>query len=298
MHEGTEVVEADLGDHEQRADRVGAVVGRAGAAVEVDRDVEVLQRGPQRVVDGVVHGRHPVDVGRHGGEQHPAAQARLLDPGGVGDGVVDVVQEDLADPGAAFGPPGAEVGHPAVVGVDAGAAVLVLVGLRGPGEEHEARVEGRHGVGEQHLADDAVGELVGVASLVVPVPDPQVGVAEVLPRVLVPLPPGVELLPVGRVEVLPVLGVAATGMGVGRDEGVRRARVAHAPDGTHFWYRIPVLIGNVALAVEADESAGAELVLVPLPSGVHLGVHPPPAGHVVRPVRGQALQHRLVLRRR
>ncbi len=176
--------------------REPAVVRRARATVEVHRDVEVLQRGPQPVVLGVVERPDPGDVGRDRRQQHAATETVLLDPGRVRDGVVDVVQEDLSDAGALDRTPRAEVHHPAVVGVDPGPPPCVVVGLRGPGEEDEARVEGRHRVGEQHLAHDPVGELVGVAPVVVPVADAQIGVAEVLPRVLVLLAPRVELVAV------------------------------------------------------------------------------------------------------
>ena len=83
--------------------------------------------------------------------QHAAAQAVLLAPLDVVDRVVDVVQEDLADAGATLGEPAAPVGQPAVVGADAGEAVLVLVGGRRPGEQDEAREERRDGVGEHDL---------------------------------------------------------------------------------------------------------------------------------------------------
>ena len=54
----------------------------------------------------------------------------------------------------------------------------------------------------------------------VPVPDAQVGVLQVLERVLVLPPPGVELVAVLRVEVLAVLRVASTGVAVGGDDDV------------------------------------------------------------------------------
>ena len=208
-----------------------AVVRRARAAVEVHRDVEVLQGGPQPVVLGVVERPDPGDVGGHRRQQHPTTEAVLLDPRRVRDGVVDVVQEDLPDAGPLDRTPRAEVHHPAVVGVDPRPPAGVVVGLRGPGEQDEPRVEGRHRVGEQHLAHDAVGELVGVASLVVPVPDAQIGVPEVLPRVLV-LARATRRTPRGTsaIEVLAVLGVAATGVRVGGDDRVRSERVGGHPD--------------------------------------------------------------------
>ena len=127
----------------------------------------------------------------------------LLDPLDVVDGVVDVVEEDLADPGPLLGELAAEVDQPAVVGPDPGQAVLVVLRLGRRGEEHEAGEEGRDGVGEDHLADDAVRFLLAVAHLVVPVAVPPL-VAEILEGVPVLAPPGVEVLQVRRIEVLAI----------------------------------------------------------------------------------------------
>src|SRR5262249_43951429 len=88
------------------------------------------------------------------------------------------------------------------------------------GEEHEAREERRHGVGEDDLADDAVVVLLLVAQLGGPVAGAELGVLQVLVRVLVLLPPGVEVVAVLLVEVLPGLGVAGTGVAVGGDDDV------------------------------------------------------------------------------
>ena len=94
------------------------------------------------------------------------------------------------------------------------------LGLRRRREQHEAREERRHRVGEDHLADDAVGLLVGVAALVVPVADAQARVAQVLPRVLVLLAPRVEVGDVLRVEELAVRLVVRARVRVGRDDRV------------------------------------------------------------------------------
>src|SRR5206468_1224137 len=83
----------------------------------------------------------------------------------------------------------------------------------------------RDRVREHDLADDAVGLLLGVAHLVVPVALPPVVTGrEVLVRVLVLVAPRVEVLEVGRVEVLAVGGVRGAGMTVGRDDRVVVAR--------------------------------------------------------------------------
>src|SRR6478735_6378716 len=144
----------------------------------------------------------------------------LLDPLRVLDCVVDVVEEDLPDAGTPLGVQRAEVDHPAVVGLDAGAPVRVVLVLRRRREQHEAREERRHGVGEDHLADDAAGPLVGVATLVVPIAHPQARVAQVLPRVLVLLAPRVEVGDVLLCEVLAVRLVVGAGVRVSRDERV------------------------------------------------------------------------------
>ena len=73
------------------------------------------------------------------------------------DRVVDVVEEDLRDPGTAAGRLGAEVGEPPVVRLDPGEPVVVVV-TRGRlvGREQAGRKERWDRVGEQHLGDDAV----------------------------------------------------------------------------------------------------------------------------------------------
>ena len=219
LHQRALGVEGRLGDVEQHRHRVRPVLGVAGAAVHGDGDPELLAQRPHGVVAGVVERRHPVDVGRQVGQQDAAAQAVLVDPADLGQGVVDVVEEDLADAGPALGVLGAEVDEPAVVGAQAGEAVLVVLGARRPGEEHERREERRHRVGEHDLADDALGLLLLVAQLGVPVAQLPL-VAEVAVGVAVLAAPGVEVVAVGRVEVLAVLGVAPPGVTVGRDDGV------------------------------------------------------------------------------
>ena len=106
-----------------------------------------------------------------------------------------------------------------------GEAVLVVLGLRRRREQHEAREERRHGVREDHLADDAVGVLLAVAHLVVPVAQPTVVARrEVLVGVAVLVAPRVEVVEVLLLEVLAVLRVAPTGVGVGRDDRVAVVR--------------------------------------------------------------------------
>ena len=143
----------------------------------------------------------------------------VLYPFDVLNGVIDVVEEHLADAGPALGELLAEVGQPAVVGLDAGVPMLVVLGLGRRGEEHEPGKERGHRVREDDLADHAVLLLLAVAHLVVPVAEAP-GVAEVLERVLVLGPPGVEVLEILGIEILPVGGVAAPGVAVGGDDRV------------------------------------------------------------------------------
>ena len=66
---------------------------------------------------------------RHDGQQHPAAQAVVGDPVDVGDCVIDVVEEDLADARAPFRRTGAPVDQPAVVCAIGDIDLLGLLGL-------------------------------------------------------------------------------------------------------------------------------------------------------------------------
>ena len=143
----------------------------------------------------------------------------FLDPVDVGDGIVDVVEEDLADTGAALGKLATEVHEPAVVGPDAGQTMVVLFGPGGRSEKDEAGEERRDGVGEDDLTDDAIGLLLAVAHVVVPVAEPP-RVPEILEGILVLGAPGVELVEVLGVEVLPVGRMAASGVAVRCDDGV------------------------------------------------------------------------------
>ena len=182
--------------------------------------------------------------------------------------MVDVVQEDLTDAGSPAGLAIAEILHPAVVGLEAGPATVVVLLGRRTGEEDEAGIEGRHGVGEEDLADDTVLQLVGVAALVVPVADAEVGVAEVLPRVLVLTPPGVELVAPLGIEVLAVLLVAPTGVAVRGDDRVRRVGSGcHGDTLPSFWNQSPVPVRAAPDAARRSEHvvlAAARIVTSPI----------------------------------
>ena len=119
---------------------------------------------------------------------------------------------------------GAEVGQPAVVGLDAGPAPLVVLGRRRQGDQVPLGEEGRDRVGEEDLGRDAVGLGLGQAPVAVPaaVGDGREQVGE---RVHVLGRPGVELVVPAAGQVGPVVLDVAAGVAVGRDDGVaRRAR--------------------------------------------------------------------------
>ena len=90
-----------------------------------------------------------------------AGQPGIGGPAHLGDGGVDVVGEQLHQAAYPVGYLTAEVDEPTVVRAHAREPVLVLLGLRRPREQHEAREERRHGVGEDHLGHDALAVLEG-----------------------------------------------------------------------------------------------------------------------------------------
>jgi hypothetical protein len=105
------------------------------------------------------------------------------------------------------------------MGADAGQPMAILVRLGRLGEQNEAREERRDRIGKVDLGDDAVGLLLLPALFAVPVPRPAV-VLQILEGVLVLAPPGVEILKEFGVKVLAILGVAAAGVRVCRDDRV------------------------------------------------------------------------------
>ena len=149
-------------------------------------------------------------------------------PAHLGDGVVHVVGEDLHDAGPPARRGGAEVGQPAVVGLDAGPAPLVVLGRRGQRDQVPLGEEGGDRVGEEHLGRDAVGLGLGQAPVAVPaaVGDRREEVGEgvdVLGR------PGVELVVPAAGQIGPVVLDVAAGVAVGRDDRVARRAPARSP---------------------------------------------------------------------
>ena len=217
--QGPVAEERRLHREQERPDLGVGVVREPGTpGVVSEGHAELLADGPEPVVVLGEEGRDPGGVGGDAREQHVA------DPHGVaradvGDGLVDVVEEELPEADPAVRVPGLEVGQPAVVGADADEADRQVLVARGGGDHDTGREERRDGVREHDLAGHALGVEVAVAAVVVPVPAAPV-VLEVTERVRVLAPPRVEVVDVLLREVLAVLGVAAPGVAVGRDDRV------------------------------------------------------------------------------
>ncbi len=189
------------------------------AAVVVDHQARLRARRPQRLpVLGVELG----DAGtrRDPGQQHTAAQAQLGDLCYLGDGLVEVPEQNLAHPGAPLGRHSAEVGQPAIVRTQAGPAQLELpTGLRLGGSQTRLRKERWHGIGEEDLPRDAFPIQLRVSPTAVPVAL-GVGLGEVAERVDVCLCPAVEFVPVLRIEVLAIVEQVSAGVAVSRNDRV------------------------------------------------------------------------------
>ena len=141
------------------------------AAVVVDHQARLRTRRPERLpVLGVERG----DAGAGGdpGQQHTAAQSQLGDLRHLGDGLIEIPEQDLAHPGASLRRQRAEVGQPAIVRTQAGPAQLELPGgLRWGRGQARLRKERRHGIGEKNLPGDAFPIQIRVAAIAVPVAD-------------------------------------------------------------------------------------------------------------------------------
>ena len=164
-----------------------------------------------------VEGLDVLHVVRHGLDEDASAQAVLMAPADVRDGIIDVVEEDLTDAGPAVRVSGAPVGQPPIVGSDARKPQLVVVRRRGPRHHRTGGEKWRDRVGKEHLGDDAVLLELSETPLVIPVAIPRPA-GEVLEGIRVPLTPGVELVEVFRFQVRAVLVMIASGMPVRRDQ--------------------------------------------------------------------------------
>ena len=148
----------------------------------------------------------------------------LLRPANLVERVVDVVQEDLREPGAAAGRGRAEVGDPAVVRLQPGPTPLVVGGRRLERGEIALREERRHRVREEHLGDDALrlGLLQPALAVPVAVRGRRLQIGE---GIDVRVGPGVELVVPARREVRLVLAQLGAGVTVDRDDRVPARRV-------------------------------------------------------------------------
>ena len=129
-------------------------------------------------------------------------------------------------PGASL----AEVGEPAVVGLQPGPSRLQVAGVGGRGLVGEAglREERRHGVREDDLGDDAVGLELLQPAVGVPVAV-AVRALHVLVRDLVRRRPGVEIVMPARRQIGPVVGDPAAAVTVGGDDDVPVVGHARTP---------------------------------------------------------------------
>ena len=127
VHQRAVGEERDLRQHDEGHGHVLAVVGLAAARVAVDHHAELVAHRPQGVVPVGVERVDVLGVRGHRGHEDAAPQVVLLDPADVGDRLVDVVEEDLPDPGALQRVLVAPVGEPAVVGADPGEPELEIV---------------------------------------------------------------------------------------------------------------------------------------------------------------------------
>ena len=210
-----------LDEHHRPGGLVLAVVRQSTAAVDLDGDVQLLTHPPERVVVGLPQAGQPT-VGRDGRQEHTGQEReRLLGPAHLGHGVLDAVDEDLDDRGPTTRGGGAEVGAPAIVGLQARPApVVVLLGGR-QGDQVPLGEEGRDRVGEEDLGHDAVG--LGLLQAAPGVPAAVGGRGhEVGEGIDVGRGPGVEVVVPLRGQVVPVLVELGPGVAVRGDDGIAR----------------------------------------------------------------------------
>lgn len=165
-------------------------------------------------------------VVRDGVYENSTSEPMLMTPPGVLDGIIDVVQEDLPDAGAAVCVFPTPVGEPSVVRPDTGEPQVVVIRCRGTCDHRTCRKEGWDRIREENLCDDTIGLELGDPALLVPVailgPTRQV-----LERIRVLAAPCIELVQVLGFQIGAVLLVVATGMAVGRDQHKMFVEIAH-----------------------------------------------------------------------
>ena len=154
-------------------------------------------------------------AGRDGRQEDAAEEVHVVGrPGDLGQRVFHAVDEDLDDAGAPARLCETEVGHPAVVGLDAGPPSLVVGLVRGQRHQVALLEEGGDRVGEEDLGHDPVGLVLGQSSLGVPVAVADRG-EEVGEGDLVRGGPGVELVVEPRGQIRPVVDDVGPAVRVG-----------------------------------------------------------------------------------
>ena len=205
----------------------------------MDRELQLGAHGPERLVLRVVEADHLQHVIAR--KQH-SQQAGALRRPNFGDGLVDVVEEDLREPGPPVRRLAAEVGQPAVVRAQAGEPELVFLAGPRPGSgEHPGRIERRCRVREEDFRGDPLAVEVLESQPAVPVQrrrhrsNPEavvhgpVLVQLLRPSVVEVARPRVERLVITALEVRLVVPKIGTTVAVRRDHdlAVRGCR-AHA----------------------------------------------------------------------
>ena len=160
---------------------VGAVGGTVGdTRVDVDRQVQLLAHGPHRVVPGSWYGSWGCHIdGMRMPPRNPEAWARRISATAAS---TSNDRHD-GDPRPPLGDVAAQLGEPAVVGPGTGEQQLAgrVAGGAQPGAERRGGAAAdRVGVGEDHLADHAVGVELLVAAGGLP-PAPQTLLVLLLP---------------------------------------------------------------------------------------------------------------------
>ena len=190
--------------------------GRSGMVVH--RHVEILTSGPDRLVVRGAEGRQS-GVRRHARQQNPAKETVFCRPGDLGDGVIDVVEEDLGHAGTPARSVSTEIGQPTIVRPKAGPAELVGIRRRRPCQQIAGWKKWRNRVREQDLRNHAIilelAETGGGIPIAIGRLPLQIGV-----WVHIRLRPDIELLEITTFEVVAVVVHFRAGVAVGRNHDV------------------------------------------------------------------------------
>ena len=143
----------------------------------------------------------------------------LGNPCCVFNGVVNVIDEDLAAAGSPFRKSIAPFDKPTIVRLNASASVRVVLGFGRAGEQHKTREERGNRIWKHDLCNDAVLFLLAVAQFIVLVPQLS-NIAKVTEWVAVFAAPCVEIITKLRIEELSILFVAATSVTIAGNDRV------------------------------------------------------------------------------